>query len=344
MRADRWGVLLVGACLSACNQEYPNPFENPNPTVTPPPGTALLLTSNLYGARPGAPREVYAASEDGSSLTRLTFCNNDAGRACDSAEATAGRTRTRIAVRRISADTNGDGALSAADGAALVYVDLTSGLEGSLVAASQRVSGLDWSPADELFVYSANSTGGLDDLFRMDVNGTNNRPLTQTVVATERRPRLDPTGSIAAYERIDETGVGQIWVFVNDSNQAPISEGGPPGDVLPGTPYRIGSDADPDFSPDARSLVFRRLTAPGNGGLGAWDLLSVSIDGGSPVTIVSGPRYRGAPDWGPRGIVFEEIDEAGLPSLVLVAPDGSNRRTLATAPAGVSLSFPRWLQ
>lgn len=333
---------LLGACLWGCNREYPNPFVNPNATATPPPGAALLLTSNAYATRAGAPREVYAVNEDGSGLVRLTFCNAE-GRACENSEVSAGRDRTRVATRRI-ADANGDGSFTPADGVGVVFMDLGRGVEGILLPAATQVSGLDWSPVDDIIVYSANSGGGLDDLFRMDSNGRNNSPLTNTPAVSERRPRIDPTGTIAAFERIDAGGKGAIWIFVNTRTLAPVTQGGATGEPLAGTPYRVGSDADPDFSPDAGSLVFRRLTALGNDGLGAWDLVKARVDGTELTVLAGGPLYRGAPDWGPRGIAFEEIDEAGRASLVLVAPDGSNRRTLATTGAGLSLSHPRWLQ
>ena len=63
-----------------------------------------------------------------------------------------------------------------------------------------------------------------------------------------------------------------MWVFNSGSDQFPVTTGGPGSDTLAGTPYVVGSDTDPDYSPDGRMLVFRRLTATGNGGLGTWDI------------------------------------------------------------------------
>jgi hypothetical protein len=60
---------------------------------------------------------------------------------------------------------------------------------------------------------------------------------------------------------------------------------------------------------------------------------------------VSGPAYRGAPDWGAQGIVFAEGDPAtGAYSLVVVQPDGSGRRTVLSLGPGFLLSNPRWLK
>jgi hypothetical protein len=347
MRVPRHGPpLLVCACLSACNRDYPNPFERPNATATPGPNAAAVFTSDSWSARPGAPRELFAIDEDGASVTRLTFCNSDSN-ACDTSEAAFGRDRTRVALRRIVRDTTGDGRLTPADGEALVYVDLLRSLEGPLGSGTSEangVTGLDWSPVQDILVYSAFSAGDFEDLFIMDSNGQNRSPLTSTPAIGERRPRIDPFGGIVAFERLDATGLGAIWIFLDRRSQVPVTAGGTPGEPLTGTRYRVGGDADPDFSPSRGSLVFRRLTALGNGGRGTWDLLTVRSDGTALSTIASGPRYRGAPDWGPRGILFEEVDEGGQASLVLLSPDGSTRRTLATLGAGFGFSFPRWLQ
>ena len=106
-----------------------------------------------------------------------------------------------------------------------------------------------------------------------------------------------------------------------------------------GTLYFVGADADPDFSPDARSVVFRRLTATGNGGLGTWDVLTTSTDGSGLSVVASGPAFRGAPDWGPQGIVFAEVDvAAGTSQLVVIQPDGSGRRAIVSLPADVEIS------
>ena len=124
-----------------------------------------------------------------------------------------------------------------------------------------------------------------------------------------------------------------------------VSAGADGSERLAGTPYAVGSDADPDYSPDGRSVVFRRLTATGNGGLGTWDLMTARLDGSALTTIVTGPAFRGAPDWGSRGIVFPETDAAaGAARLVLVQADGSGRQALVTLGSSFEISYPRWLQ
>jgi Tol biopolymer transport system component len=337
-------LLVLAAALGACSSTPGNPFAESNQTVSPPADAAIVFASNIHTGLAGSPRELFAVEAGGGGLTRLTFCNADPRR-CDTGEAAFGPDRQRTAVLRVVDDSNTDGRLTAADGQSLVVVDLSRGVEGRLLPQSARVDGIDWSRGGEVLVYSAAGDGGaLDDLFRADPNGQNNRNLTATADVRERRPRIDPTGSVAVYERIEADGKGQIFIFNSTLSQTRVTAGGPGTAPLPDTPYVVGSDADPEYSPDGRFVVFRRLTDTGNGGLGTWDVMTVRTDGSSPAAVATGPAFRGAPDWGPQGIVFSEVDAAaGTAQLVVVQPDGTGRRAILSAPATVDLSNPRWL-
>jgi hypothetical protein len=334
----------LAAALGACSTEPGNPFADAIQMVPPGPDAAIVFTSNSYAQGPGAPRELFAVEAGGGGLTRLTFCNVEPRR-CDTAEAAPSSDRRRMAVLRVVDDTDGDGRLTEADGQSLLMSDLSRGVEGLLFPQSQEVSGVDWSAVSEVLVYSAQGADGNDDLFRVDPNGQNNRNLTASPAVRERRPRIDPTGSIAVYERIEADGKGQIFIFNSTQNQGRVTSGGPGTAALPGTLYVVGSDADPDFSPDGQSIVFRRLTDVGTGARGSWDVLTVRTDGSGLEVVASGPAFRGAPDWGPEGIVFAEVDEAaGTSQLVVVQANGSGRRAIVSAPAAVEVSHPRWLQ
>jgi Tol biopolymer transport system component len=343
MSASRLRSALVAAALfGGCNTTYDNPFANSSPTIAPRPDAVLVYTSNGYATRGGFPREIFAAGDAGAGVTRLTFCNNDTRR-CDAVEAAPAPDRSRVAIRRVETDTDRDGRLTPNDGEALLIVDLSRGVEGGLLQSNAKVSGIDWSPTGDVLVYSAAGEGGFEDLYRADPNGQNTRNLTSTAGVRERRPRIDPSGSAALFERIDSTGKGQIWLYSSTGAQVRVTSGGEGTQALAGTPYVVGADADPDYSPDGRSLVFRRLTATGNAGLGNWDIMTVRLDGTGLTTLVTGPAFRGAPDWGPKGIVFPEIDTTSA-RLVLVQGDGSGRQVPVTLGASFDISHPRWLQ
>jgi len=336
-------MVLTAAALWACSTNPGNPFANSNQTVAPRADADIVFTTNSYTDRAGSPRELFAVEGGGGGLSRLTFCNTDPRR-CDMVEAAPAPDRQRMAVLRVVDDTNNDGRLTAADGQSLLVVDLSRGVEGLLFPQSTRVSAIDWSRGGEVLLYSAEGEGGVEDFFRVDPNGQNNRNLTGTAAVRERRPRIDPTGTVAVYERIEADGKGQIFVFNTTLSQVRVTSGGPGTEALPDTPYVVGSDADPDYSPDGRSIVFRRLTATGNGGLGTWDVLTVRPDGSGLAVVASGPAFRGAPDWGPQGIVFSEVDvAAGTSQLVVVQPDGTGRRAILSVPATLEVSNPRWL-
>ncbi len=341
MNARRGASLVLLVTCLGCGGDYENPFAGVNLTRPPPDDSEIGFVSAASGGAADR-RDLFAADESGTPVTRLTTCNRE-GRPCDVLEASWSPDRSRLAARRRNEDTNGDTRITLADGESLSFLDLARGTEAVLVAGARRVSGVDWSPSGNAIVYSALGAGDREDMFVMDPNGQNNDNLTNTPNVDERRPRIDPTGTVAVYERIEPGVKGRIFIYLNGSAQLQITSGGPGDGALTGTPYVAGSDADPDYSPDGRTIVFRRLASLGNGGLGNWDIMTVRADGTTLTTLATGPGYRGAPDWGPRGIVFSEIDPStGLNRIVTIAADGTRRTPVTVAP-GSGLQFPRWL-
>jgi Tol biopolymer transport system component len=338
MKRAPWFV--VGLALSGCSSNPPEAPIGALQTLPMPASAAILFTSDAYDASPGAPREVYSVAADGTKVQRLTYSNYQ-DRYADYAEVAPAADRNRIAVRRILADTNGDGRINEADAAGLFFIRLDSSVEAPIIGAEQRVVGIDWSPAEDLLVYGGNGLGEIEDFFVSNLNGTDRTNLTQSESSRERYPRFDAFGSTAAFEKIPADGKSEVWVYASTR----VTTGGPGTGTLAGTRYAIGSDANPAFSPENSYLVFRRLTGTGVGGRGTWDIMTVRPDGTSLATIASGGAYRGAPSWGPDGIIFEEIAADGAPTrLVLIRPDGSGRRDLVTLGAGFRISSPRWVR
>jgi hypothetical protein len=345
--------LALAALLPACSRDTTNPFAGQTRTVPPPADAELAYTANDWSSDPTSGREVFAARLDGSGVTRLTFCNDV--QPCDMIEAAFATDRTRAAIRR---------RLSPDQPPTLDYFDLSRSATAELVPSESAVSGVDWSLGQDILAYSAiGGPEGIDDLFRTDVtrptsdNQQNAANLTclspfaltgapacdPTII--ERRPRLDDLSQSAIFERILPGAKGEIYKFVSTTQQTLVAGAGEGSGALPGTSYVVGGDADPDYSPDASLVVFRRLTAVTADGLGTWSLLVASAEGGQVQTIVSGDAYRGAPDWGPLGILFPERDPAtGQFSLVVVQPDGSGRQIVLALAPGSTLSYPRWLR
>jgi Tol biopolymer transport system component len=333
----RCGLLLLAALsLPACGRNYGNPFTAPG-TRAAPADAVLLFLSASWAAEPGAPRELFASNADGSEIVRLTSCGQVTP-PCNLVRVAVSEDRTRIAAIRSAAD--------AADAdSSLFFMDLARSVERQLFP-QRRVPAVDWSPDGTLLIYQ--STGDQlsddDDLFVCDPNGANDRDVTMTAAdgtpVRQRNPRFDPYSRNAVYERIDESGVSRIYFY----RETPLTSGPASGPALPGTLYLVGSDADPDYSPDGASVVFRRLTGIGNGGLGTWDLMTIKANTTELRPLVTGPAFRGPADWGTRGIVFVETDVAADESrLVVVQPDGTDRTVLRTEAAGYRMAAPRWL-
>jgi len=345
-RAAHAAAVLLAGALASCSSSYPNPFENANQMVPPPATAKIVFSANTYATKPGGGRDLFAMDENGGGLTRLTLCNT-AERTCDYIEAIPGPSRERQAARRLM-DINGDGKLTSADGESLRLLDLSRQVEGELVAGNAHVSGADWSPGEEVLFYSAAGSGTdpADDLYQITSNAQQNSNLTTTAGVRERRPRFNSGGTNLAFEHIEAGGRAQIWLATSLGLRTLTSGGEVAGAALAGTPYVVGSDADPVFSPDGRVVLFRRLTATGNGGLGFWDLMTMRLDttGAVPTPFVSGPAFRGAPDWNATGIVFVETAPGSGPQVVFVDATGASRKVLMTAGPGFDVSFPHWLK
>jgi hypothetical protein len=354
MSARAHSVLLaVLVPLTACDSDSPNPFRDPGRTVPPPAPDEVVFTSNVYDVAPGLPRDAFSMTPGAEGPTRLTFCNLG-GTACDTIEAVPSSDRQRFALRRIFRDTDGDGELSPADAAELIVADLERGIQAPVIPELWDVSGVDWFGADQLLVSATPDGAASEDLFVMRFNGADRRALTADATGAltqdvrERRPQIDNSGTVAVYERIEDDGKGTIWLFSSSAQQFQLTFGGPGSEPLPGGTYVVGSDADPSFSPDNTLVVFRRATGLGDDGSGTWDIVTVNTLVSESATreervIVDGARYRGAPDWGPKGIVFEERAEDGSTQIVVLQPDGSGRQVLRSFEAGFLATYPCWL-
>jgi Tol biopolymer transport system component len=322
-------VVAMALGLAAC-ADSSNPFESSLRTQAPPQSASLLVVTSSYAAEPG-PRELVALDADGGNFTRLTNCAT-AATPCDFVQVAPSPDRTRVAAIRTEVG-------AAPDASALYFMDLARSVE-TILQPLRRVSAVDWSPDNSFLLYTSDDPSGDEDLFFSNTNGASEQNLSQSTGVRERHPRIDPGARTAVFEHIDAAGVPRIYIY----QATPVTSGPATGPALPDTPYVVGSDADPAWSPDASSIVFRRLTGLGNGGLGTWDVVTVRTDGTSPRTIASGALYRGAPDWGREGIVFVETDAAsGESRLVVVQPDGSGRTVLRSEPTDFGMAAPRFL-
>jgi Tol biopolymer transport system component len=328
-------ILLVGLALLpvACGNDNGNPFAASAPARPPSASAAIVFVTGSWSAQAGAPREIFAIGADGANVEQLTTCGR-ASQPCDILQVAPSPERSRMIAVRTTPD--------AEPGAQFLYfMDLSRSVE-SVIFARRRVDSADWSQDGTFILFaSPNAQTSNEDLFTSQPDGKEEQNLTESLNVRERHARLDPFGRTAVFERIDDAGVSRIYLF----RETPLTSGPAPGPALPGTPYVVGSDADPAFSPDATQILFRRLTGVGNGGLGTWDLVATTgTANGLQRTLATGPVYRGAADWGAGGIVFVETDAAAARSqLVVIQPDGSGRRVLRSESSAFRMAAPRWL-
>ena len=329
----RLAVVFSIALAAGCGSDAGNPFARLTASQPPSADAVLLFVSGSWDATPGKPRELLALNADGSKTEQLTTCAA-AETPCDFLQVAPSPERSRVVAIRTT-----PGAESGAS--TLYFMDLLRSVE-TIIFPNRRVESVDYSPDGSFILFSAVvGQTSQEDLFYSQPNGQQEQNLTESTTFRERNPRVDPYARTAVYEGIDETGVSRIYLFT----QTALTSGPAGGTALPGTPYVVGADADPVISPDGITIVFRRLTGVGNGGLGTWDLLTLKADGAStPKVLTTGPLFRGAPDWGSKGIVYVETDAATSRSqLVLVQPDGTGRTVLRSEDAAFQMGSPRWL-
>jgi Tol biopolymer transport system component len=329
-------VALAILLAPACNTDEDNPFTQFGLSRPPSEDAVLIYASGAWAGQPGQARELYAVNADGSEVQRLTTCAEEP-QFCDFLSVAPSSTRERVIAVRGSQ-------VGDPDAAAMYFMDLSRSVE-TVIAPATRVQDCDWASDDSLVLYSS---GDIEDLSLIEPNGDSNQFLIQTPELRERSGRLDFGVSTAVFERLDQTpGKSRIFRLFTPESQ-PITQGGPGTEVLPGTPYVVGSDVSPVFSPNGSFVAFSRLTGTGNGGFGTWDILIVPFDASEePELIVGGGDvYRGELDWGlDARIVYVETDAAaGESRLVVIQPDGSDRQVVHVEDAGFGMRSPRWLR
>ncbi len=131
---------------------------------------------------------------------------------------------------------------------ALYFMDLARSVE-TIIFARRRVDVADWSADGTFIVYSALVPATTqEDLFYSLPNGGSEQNLTESVDVRELNARIDPFSRTVVYEKIDAAGVSRISLFPDTQ----LTSGPADGPELPDTPYVVGADADPVFSPDGR--------------------------------------------------------------------------------------------
>ena len=231
--------------------------------------------------------------------------------------------------RPVSAVTNGKIAFSGSDGQSWQIYSVEP--DGSGLAQLTTVPDLetaespDWSPdgtrlAFVVQQFHADGTTGRSDLWVMNADGSDPRPLTDGP-GSSWSPTWSPDGARIAFARGDPASI-----YVIDSNGS---------DLTRLTPDDVNA-SDLSWSPDGSRIVF---TPEGEV---EKDLYIVNANGTGASLLVSLPGWQVEPDWSPDGqkIAFttSSPDGAGFGVSVMDA-DGTDVRSLTDQPAAQSAEW-----
>jgi Tol biopolymer transport system component len=250
------------------------------------------------------PRQLYTIDLETGQVVQLT--NND----CCFITAQVVNATTVMALAACS-DTDDNGLINEQDKTELYLLDLAVGEMDCLTddLDLEAINNPDYSPVHEKIVFSAQQNGVFHNyLFTIDAD-------KELVRITDDDDYMDfdcawsEDGSKIVFNRLPLpifTRPAQVWMMDSDGTSLEkITDGGPDTD-LEGThgQYPIGTDADPDLSPDNNGIVFSRLkTGQQNEPIGVWEL--VIIDVGTGVETVLDSQYANMiPEWKSGGILF----------------------------------------
>lgn len=256
------------------------------------------------GGRLALPRQLFTIDLETGQVVQLT--NNNCffitAQVIDS---------TAIVALAACSDTDNNGLVDEQDEAELYLLDLTQGTMTSLTDDYElaAINNPDYSSVTRKIVFSAQKDGVFHNhLYTVDANKT-------LVQMTDDEDFMDfdcawsEDGSKIIFNRLPLpifSKPSQVWMMdAAGTNPVKLTDGGTDSNNE-GTAgvYPIGTDADPDMSPDNSQVVFSRLkTGKQNEPIGIWELVIIDISTGEE-TVVDSQYANMLPEWKSRGIIF----------------------------------------
>ena len=251
-----------------------------------------------------SPRQLFSMDIETSRVVQLTntqdfFVN-----------AQVVNTTTVMALAACS-DTDDNGRIDEHDELELYLLDLTTGTMDCLTDDLEfsAINNPDYSSVHEKIIFSAQQNGIFHNhLFTIDVD-ENLEQLTDDDDYMDFDCAWSEDGSKIVFNRLPLpifTKPSQVWLMDADgTNPVKITDGG--SDINnEGTlgQYPIGTDADPDLSPDNDKIVFSRLkTGKQNEIFGVWELVIVDVTTKTE-TVLDSQYANMIPEWKSKGILF----------------------------------------
>ncbi|MEA2706773.1 MAG: TolB protein, partial [Gemmatimonadaceae bacterium] len=250
-------------------------------------------------------REIYVMNADGSGQTRLT--NNPA---IDESP-TWSPDGSRIAFQTLR------------DGDFEIYAVNVDGTELTRLTNDPSPNVLpDWGPDGRILFYGG-PTDSYSDIYVMNGDGSDPRPIATSTAANEREARWSPDGS-------------QI-VFIHDFPNPEVYVMNADGSAPTRLTHDLGAESSPDWSPDARRIVYV------NGG--HMFVMNGDGTGSARVTAMEGSELN--PDWeppgppAPEGEIAFSSDRSGHLQIYVMNADGSRQTQLVARPTSADIA-PDW--
>lgn len=254
-----------------------------------------------------SPRQLYSLDVETGEAIQLTNvdCDFSSSKPVDS---------TRIMATGMCSDTDGDGIISTKDKPEIFIINLAEKDIECLTCGLNltAINNPDYSQANGKIVFSAQRTDKFHNyLFTMDLDG-NLEQITNHEDYLDFDCSWSEDGTMIVFNRLPKQDFpwiipAQVWLMDADgTNQEKITDGGPNPDNedLHWALYPIGTDADPDLSPDNKKIVFSRLkTGKQNDPFGVYELAIVDVST-KEITKLDSDYANMIPEWKEEGILF----------------------------------------
>ena len=214
-------------------------------------------------------------------------------------------------------------------GRGLVFISLVALLSGAWGQAPLNKAQIAFS--------RTNNRTGLVEMFTMDTDGKNQRPLAEGIEAVY--PTWSPDGGSVIFPSLVIRGVAGLYMMDAD-----------------GRNFRLlyeGNAGSPRMSPGGTKILFEWRT-PERPAI--TDIFTLDVDGGNVRRLTNGDASSGSPTWSPDGreIAFVTKGEDGAQGIYVMSSDGEIDRRLtpevtscryfgiAWSPNGREIAYACW--
>ncbi len=264
-----------------------------------------------------SPFQIFVMDIDTGHVTQIT--NTD----CFFSSAQAVDSKTIMTIAMCN-DTDGDGLVNFNDEPDIYLLDLETKEMDCLTCEYDfiAVNNPDYSSATGKTVFSSGTGLGMNNhIFTIDAE-KNLVQLTNDSEYMDFDCSWSEDGEKIVFNRLLQqdypwTIPSQVWLMDADgSNLEKITNGGPnpSGEGNHWQHYPIGTDADPDLSPDNSEIVFSRLkTGKENAPFGVYELVVADVET-KEITILDSNYANMLPEWKEGGIlILRQITETTEP-------------------------------